>query len=168
MNIEKKELGFDNIVNFTDISIQKILKGINQTDLTMALQGADKYLIKRIFNNMSVRAASIISESVENFETAEPSDIQNARNTIEKQIHNLAETNEIDLLQGNEMQLERVKVLKDVDDSQLLSYLNKENPETIALVLNQMDKDRTANILSTLPEYLRNEVNSKLEEPEQA
>ncbi len=72
-----------------------------------------------------------------------------------------------ELLQGVGMQIERVKVLKDVDDAQLLSYLDKENPETISLVLNQMDAERKANILEELPEYLRNKVNSKLEEPEQ-
>ena len=57
-----------------------------------------------------------------------------------------------------------LKVLTEVDDSQLLPFLEKENPEIVALVLKQMDSERASGIISRLPEKLRNDVNSKLAE----
>lgn len=49
-------------------------------------------------------------------------------------------------------------VLKKVDSSQLVNFLNKEHPQTIALILAHLSSEQTANALRELPEALRIEV----------
>ena len=49
-------------------------------------------------------------------------------------------------------------VLKKVDSSQLVNFLNKEHPQTIALILSHLSPEQTANALRELPDTLRTEV----------
>ena len=49
-------------------------------------------------------------------------------------------------------------VLKKADSSQLVSFLNKEHPQTIALILSHLNPEQTANALKELPDDLRGDV----------
>jgi flagellar motor switch protein FliG len=49
-------------------------------------------------------------------------------------------------------------MLKKADPKQLASFLQKEHPQTIALVLSNLSGDQTAGVLSEFPDELRNEV----------
>ena len=49
-------------------------------------------------------------------------------------------------------------VLKKADSTQLINFLNKEHPQTIALILSHLSPDQTANALRELPEDLRADV----------
>lgn len=49
-------------------------------------------------------------------------------------------------------------ILKDVDSTQLLAFIQKEHPQTIALVLTQIDVEQAAGILSDIPAELRRDV----------
>jgi flagellar motor switch protein FliG len=49
-------------------------------------------------------------------------------------------------------------VLKKVDSGQLVNFLSKEHPQTIALILSHLNPDQTANALKELPDELRSEV----------
>lgn len=49
-------------------------------------------------------------------------------------------------------------VLKKADSAQLVNFLNKEHPQTIALILSHLNPDQTANALKELPESLRGDV----------
>ena len=49
-------------------------------------------------------------------------------------------------------------VLKKADSSQLINFLIKEHPQTIALILSHLSPDQTANALKELPEDLRTDV----------
>ena len=49
-------------------------------------------------------------------------------------------------------------VLKKVDSSQLVNFLNKEHPQTIALILSHLSPEQTANALRELPDAMRIEV----------
>lgn len=49
-------------------------------------------------------------------------------------------------------------VLKKADSSQLVSFLNKEHPQTIALILSHLNPNQTANALKELQEPLRSDV----------
>jgi len=49
-------------------------------------------------------------------------------------------------------------VLKRAEPSQLVNFLNKEHPQTMALILSQLSPDQTANSLKELPEDLRADV----------
>lgn len=49
-------------------------------------------------------------------------------------------------------------VLKKADSGQLVSFLNKEHPQTIALILSHLNPNQTANALKELQEPLRSDV----------
>ena len=49
-------------------------------------------------------------------------------------------------------------VLKKADSTQLINFLNKEHPQTIALILSHLNPDQTANALKELPEPIRTDV----------
>jgi flagellar motor switch protein FliG len=49
-------------------------------------------------------------------------------------------------------------VLKKADSAQLISFLNKEHPQTIALILSHLHPDQTADALKELGEPLRTDV----------
>ena len=49
-------------------------------------------------------------------------------------------------------------VLKRADSTQLINFLNKEHPQTIALILTHLSPEQTANALMELPPELRTEV----------
>jgi len=49
-------------------------------------------------------------------------------------------------------------ILKKVDSTQLVTFLNKEHPQTIALILSHLNPEQTANALRELPDALRSEV----------
>lgn len=49
-------------------------------------------------------------------------------------------------------------VLKKADSMQLINFLNKEHPQTIALILSHLNPSQTAGVLKELPEALRDDV----------
>lgn len=49
-------------------------------------------------------------------------------------------------------------VLKKADSSQLINFLNKEHPQTIALILSHLNPEQTASALKDLPEQHRDDV----------
>lgn len=53
-------------------------------------------------------------------------------------------------------------VLKKADSAQLVNFLNKEHPQTIALILSHLSPDQTAAALRELPEALRVEVSYRI------
>ena len=56
------------------------------------------------------------------------------------------------------MQVKGFNVLKEVDPNQLLSFIQKEHPQTIALVLTQIEPDQAASLIADLPVELQQEV----------
>jgi flagellar motor switch protein FliG len=56
------------------------------------------------------------------------------------------------------MQVRGFNVLKQVDSTQLLTFIQKEHPQTIALILTQLEPIQAANVLAELDDDLRNDV----------
>ena len=52
--------------------------------------------------------------------------------------------------------------LKKADGGQLASFLQKEHPQTIALILSNLTPDQTAQVLTEFPEELRNNVTYRM------
>lgn len=50
------------------------------------------------------------------------------------------------------------EVLKKADSTQLVNFLNKEHPQTIALLLSHLNPLQTAGVLNEFPEAIRNDV----------
>lgn len=56
------------------------------------------------------------------------------------------------------LEVKGFNILKDVDSNQLLAFIQKEHPQTISLVLTQIEPEQAASILSDLPADLRRDV----------
>ncbi|MBC8204694.1 flagellar motor switch protein FliG [bacterium] len=56
------------------------------------------------------------------------------------------------------LQVKGFNVLKDVEPNQLLTFIQKEHPQTIAFVMAQLNPMQAATILADLPPNLQNEV----------
>jgi len=56
------------------------------------------------------------------------------------------------------LQVRGFNVLKQVDATQLLTFIQKEHPQTIALILTQLEPMQAANVLAELDDDLRNDV----------
>ena len=51
-----------------------------------------------------------------------------------------------------------MRILEKLDPVQLVNFIQKEHPQTIALVLTQLDAEQAAFVISNLPEEIRSEV----------
>ena len=56
------------------------------------------------------------------------------------------------------MEIRGFNVLKKLDTEQLLGFLQKEHPQTIALVMTQLEPSQASSIISNLPGEVRNDV----------
>ncbi|MBZ0182655.1 MAG: flagellar motor switch protein FliG [Melioribacteraceae bacterium] len=80
-----------------------------------------------------------------------------AQSVLEKSF-GLAKALEIIEKVKNVTTLHGFDVLKKADSTQLVNFLNKEHPQTIALILSHLSPDQTAEALKELPEDLRGDV----------
>jgi flagellar motor switch protein FliG len=80
-----------------------------------------------------------------------------AQEVLEKAI---GEEKALDMIKTIErsLQVRGFNILKDVDPNQLLTFIQKEHPQTIAFVLTQLNPVQAASILSDLPPSMQNEV----------
>jgi flagellar motor switch protein FliG len=58
----------------------------------------------------------------------------------------------------NAIHVSGFKLLKDVDPNQLLNFVQHEHPQTIALILANLEADQTASIIAALPQDVQGEV----------
>ncbi len=83
--------------------------------------------------------------------------IDYAQQVLEKSF-GLAKAMEIMEKVKNLTTLRGFDVLKKADSTQLVNFLNKEHPQTIALILSHLNPDQTAEAIKELPDELRSEV----------
>lgn len=72
----------------------------------------------------------------------------------------LGEVRAIDIIKRikSSLQIRGFNVLKNVDPNELLSFLQREHPQTIALVLTQLSPSQASNIISNLPTDIAKEA----------
>ncbi len=90
---------FEDIILVNDKGIQGMLKEVDNSTLALALKTASDDLKKKIFDNMSERAASLIQEEMEYMGPVRISDVETAQRTIVDTIRRLEEAGEA-IIQG--------------------------------------------------------------------
>jgi flagellar motor switch protein FliG len=80
-----------------------------------------------------------------------------ARQVLEMALGNGKAHEIMQKVQGT-FQLKGFNILNDVDPNQLSSFIQKEHPQTIALVLSQINRRQAAVIIQELPEKLQTDV----------
>ena len=83
--------------------------------------------------------------------------IEYAQALLEKSFGNVRATEIIEKVKSLTT-LRGFDVLKKADSTQLVSFLNKEHPQTMALILSHLNPNQTAEALQELPENIRDDV----------
>lgn len=93
--IKKRMFVFEDIVKLDSISIQRVLKEIDNRDISIALKGTPKEVIKVIFDNISKRLQEMIREDMDLMGPIRIRDVEEAQQRIVNVIRTLDESGEI-------------------------------------------------------------------------
>jgi flagellar motor switch protein FliG len=86
---------FEDIKMVNDKGIQAVLKEVDNSELALALKTASEDLRKKIFNNMSERAAALIREDMEYMGPVKVSDVESAQQRVVDIVRRLEESGDV-------------------------------------------------------------------------
>ncbi|MCM1136142.1 MAG: flagellar motor switch protein FliG [Clostridium sp.] len=98
--IRKKMFVFEDILLLDDRAIQRVLRDVENSDLGLALKGANEQVQNAIFNNLSKRLAVMIKEDMEFMGPVRMKDVEEAQQKVVSIIRKLEETGEIVISRG--------------------------------------------------------------------
>ena len=98
--IRKKMFVFEDIMLLDDRAIQRVLRDVDNNDLSVALKGANEDVQNTIFKNLSKRLASMIKEDMEFMGPVRMKDVEEAQQKIVGIIRKLEDSGEIVISRG--------------------------------------------------------------------
>ncbi|MBO5241440.1 MAG: flagellar motor switch protein FliG [Lachnospiraceae bacterium] len=98
--IRKKMFVFEDILLLDDRAIQRVLRDVENSDLAIALKGANEQVQNAIFNNLSKRLAAMIREDMEFMGPVRMKDVEEAQQKIVNIIRKLEDSAEIVISRG--------------------------------------------------------------------
>ncbi len=98
--IRKKMFVFEDILMLDDRSIQRVLREVENSELAIALKGANEEVQNVIFNNMSTRLSAMIKEDMEYMGPVRMKDVEEAQQKIVNIIRKLEDSAEIVISRG--------------------------------------------------------------------
>lgn len=98
--IRKRMFVFEDIVNLDSISIQRFIREIENSDLSVALKGSTEEVKDIVFANMSKRMAEMLKEDMEFMGPVRLRDVEEAQQKIVNVIRKLEEAGEIVISRG--------------------------------------------------------------------
>lgn len=103
--IKKRMFVFEDIVQLDTRSIQRVLREVNDSDLTYALKVASDEVKEGIYRNLSTRRSDLIREEIELMGPVKLKDVETAQTSIVALIRSLEEKGEIVISreEGDEM-----------------------------------------------------------------
>ncbi|WP_099205317.1 flagellar motor switch protein FliG [Scatolibacter rhodanostii] len=101
-DIRKLMFVFEDIVNLSDMDIQRILRDVESQDLAIAVKGSTEEVKQMLLNNVSTRARETILEDIQYLRNVRLKDVEEAQQRIVNIIRKLEETNEITISRGGE------------------------------------------------------------------
>ncbi len=101
-DIRRKMFVFEDIVKLDKRAIQRILKEVENTDLTVALKNATPDVSRVVFENMSKRLQDMIKEDMEFMGPVRVRDVEEAQQKIVNIIRKLQDAGEIIVSRGSE------------------------------------------------------------------
>lgn len=93
---------FEDIISLDDVSIQRILREVESSDLALALKGCSDEVANCIYRNQSKRAAASLKEDMEFLGPVRITDVEKAQQKIVSIIRRLDDANEIIISRGGE------------------------------------------------------------------
>ncbi len=98
--IRKKMFVFEDILLLDDRAIQRVLRDVDNNDLSVAMKGSNEEVQNTIFNNMSKRLAVMIKEDMEFMGPVRMKDVEEAQQKIVNIIRKLEDAGEIVISRG--------------------------------------------------------------------
>ena len=98
--IRKKMFVFEDILLLDDRAIQRVLRAVDNSDLGVALKGANEEVQAAIFKNLSTRLAAMIKEDMEFMGPVRMKDVEEAQQKIVGIIRKLEDSAEIVISRG--------------------------------------------------------------------
>ena len=98
--IKKKMFVFEDVINLDSTAIQRIIREVENTQLTVALKGATPEVSDLIFANMSKRMAEMIKEDIDFMGPVRLRDVEEAQQAIVNIIRRLEDAGEIVISRG--------------------------------------------------------------------
>ncbi|MEE3392248.1 MAG: flagellar motor switch protein FliG [Lachnospiraceae bacterium] len=99
-SIRKKMFVFEDILSLDDRSVQRVLREVDNNDLSIALKGSNEQVQNLIFNNLSKRLAQMIKEDMEFMGPVRMKDVEDAQQKIVNIIRKLEDAGEIIISRG--------------------------------------------------------------------
>lgn len=103
--IRRKMFVFEDVIKLDKRAIQRVLKEVENQDLTIALKNATEELRNLIFENMSKRLSDMIKEDMEYMGPVRVRDVEDAQQKIVNVIRKLQDAGEIIISRGQEDEL---------------------------------------------------------------
>lgn len=103
--IKKRMFVFEDIVMLDDKAIQKVMREVDNADLSKALKSVDSEVQDKIFRNMSKRAAQTLKDDMEFAGPMRMKDVEEAQQKIVAIIRKLEEQGEIVVARAGEDEL---------------------------------------------------------------
>lgn len=98
--IRRKMFVFEDIINLDNKSIQRVIREVNNQELSLSLKVASEEVSSKIFKNMSKRQAELIKEEMEFMGPVRLRDIEEAQQKIVNLIRTLEDKGEIIVARG--------------------------------------------------------------------
>jgi len=98
--IRKRMFVFEDIINLDSVSIQRFIREIDNSELSIALKGSTDEVKDIIFANMSKRMAEMLAEDMEFMGPVRLRDVEEAQQKIVNVIRKLEEAGEIIIARG--------------------------------------------------------------------
>jgi flagellar motor switch protein FliG len=92
---------FDDIVDVEDQSIQLLLREIPSNSVLLALKGSTTRIKEKFFNNMSTRAAALMTEDLQNMGPVKRIDVEKQRKEIMQIVRKMANEGTITMIEKN-------------------------------------------------------------------
>jgi flagellar motor switch protein FliG len=86
---------FDDLLKLDDRTMQRILREVNKTELSLALKGAPEKLREHVYKNLSERARENLKEEIEILGPQLAKDVYGAQRKIIELVRGLEEAGEI-------------------------------------------------------------------------
>ena len=93
---------FEDVISLDDVSMQRILREVEASDLALALKGCSDEVANCIYRNQSKRAAASLKEDMEFLGPVRITDVEKAQQKIVSIIRRLDDANEIIISRGGE------------------------------------------------------------------
>lgn len=98
--IHNKLFVFEDLIKLTDISLQKVLKEVDNDVLTIALKNASEHINAKIFKNVSKRLQETIEENMRFMGPVRVRDVEAAQQKIVNVVRRLEDAGVIDVARG--------------------------------------------------------------------